>query len=254
MAHTTTVGTTMSLGSALIIFIGGIFAGFINAMAGGGSLLTVPLLGLAGVEGLIANGTNRVSVLLATISTGIGFARGGYLDWRKTLPVLGPAMVGGAVGALVIANIEDLWFKRIFGVVMIPLLILSLRPPKPDRTPADWPLWVSTAVFFFVGVYAGAIQAGVGLILLLILNRAGHDLVAGNAIKNYVVIGVSLIAVPIFLANDQVRWLPALVLSAGTMTGGYIGANSAISGGERVIKPVLVVSVVILAGRMLGFY
>jgi hypothetical protein len=109
-------------------------------------------------------------------------------------------------------------------------------------------------VFFLAGVYAGAIQAGVGLILLLILNRAGHDLVSGNAIKNYVVIGVSLIAVPIFLANDQVRWLPALVLSAGTMIGGYVGANSAISGGERVIKPVLVVSVVILAGRMLGFY
>jgi uncharacterized membrane protein YfcA len=244
----------MSLGSALIIFIGGLFAGFVNALAGGGSLLTVPLLGLAGVEGLIANGTNRVAVLLATISTGVGFARGGYLDWRKTLPVLGPAMAGGTIGALVIANIEDLWFRRIFGVVMIPLLILSLRRSKPDRTPTAWPLWLSVAVFFVVGVYAGAIQAGVGLILLLILNRAGHDLVAGNAIKNYVIIGVSLIAVPIFLANDQVRWLPALVLSAGTMTGGYIGANSAVSGGERVIKPVLVVSVVILAGRMLGFY
>ncbi|MFW2381497.1 MAG: sulfite exporter TauE/SafE family protein [Acidimicrobiales bacterium] len=244
----------MSLGSALIIFVGGLFAGFVNALAGGGSLLTVPLLGLAGVEGLIANGTNRVSVLLATISTGVGFARGGYFDWRKTLPVLVPAMAGGTVGALLIANIEDVWFKRIFGVVMIPLLILSLRTPKPDRPPTPWPLPVSLIVFFLAGVYAGAIQAGVGLILLLILNRAGHDLVWANAIKNYVIIGVSLIAVPIFVASDQVRWLPALVLSAGTMTGGYIGANSAVTGGEKVIKPVLVVSVVILAGRMLGLY
>ncbi|NNE96242.1 MAG: sulfite exporter TauE/SafE family protein [Acidimicrobiales bacterium] len=244
----------MSLGSALIIFVGGLFAGFVNALAGGGSLLTVPLLGLAGVDGLIANGTNRVAVLLATISTGVGFARGGYRDLRQTLPVLVPAMAGGTVGALVIASIEDVWFKRIFGIVMIPLLILSLRPPKPDAEPTRWPVPLSVAVFFLVGMYAGAIQAGVGLILLLILNRAGHDLVTGNAIKNYVVIGVSLIAVPIFLANDQVRWLPAFVLSAGTMTGGYIGANSAISGGERIIKPVLAVSVVILAGRMLGLY
>ena len=98
------------------------------------------------------------------------------------------------------------------------------------------------------------ISTGVGLLLLLVLARAGNDLVTANAIKTLVILAITLIAVPVFIANDQVRWLPAFVLSAGTMTGGYLGANSAISGGERIIKPVLAVSVVILAGRMLGFY
>jgi len=244
----------MTTGSAVLIFIGGLFAGFVNALAGGGSLLTVPLLGLGGVEGLVANGTNRVSVLLSSGTSALGFARGGYADWSKIVPVALPAVVGGTVGALVVSNIDDELFKRIFGLVMIPLLVLSLRPPKKAEAPSRWPLPVTIVVFFLVGIYAGAIQAGVGLILLLVLNRAGHDLVTGNAIKNFVVTGVSLIAVPIFLIQDQVRWGPALVLSAGTMTGGYIGANSAISGGERVVKPVLAIAVVILAGRMLGLY
>jgi uncharacterized membrane protein YfcA len=244
----------VSFGSALIIFVGGLFAGFVNALAGGGSLLTVPLLSLAGVEGLLANGTNRVSVLLATLSTGVGFSRGGYVDWAKILPVAAPAVVGGAVGSIAVSQIDDRLFERIFGVVMIPLLFLSLRPHRRNDTAGTWPLWLTASVFFLAGVYAGAIQAGVGLILLLVLNRAGHDLVTGNAIKNFVVTGVSLIAVPVFVLQGQVRWAPALVLSAGTMLGGYVGAHSAVSRGEKVVKPVLAVAVVILAGKMLGFY
>ncbi len=223
-------------------------------MAGGGSLLTVPLLALAGVEGLLANGTNRVSVLLSTLATGRGFSKGGYVNWAQILPVAAPAVVGGAVGSVAVSQIDDQLFERIFGVVMIPLLILALRPKKTDAAPSQWPLPATIAVFFLAGIYAGAIQAGVGLILLLILNRAGHDLVTGNAIKNFVVTGVSLIAVPVFILQGQVRWLPALVLSAGTMIGGYAGANSAVSGGERVVKPVLAVAVFILAGKMLGLY
>lgn len=244
----------MSLGSALLIFVGGLFAGFVNALAGGGSLLTVPLLGLAGVEGLVANGTNRVSVLLATMSTGVGFARGGYADWTKVSKVVAPAVVGGLVGALVVSNLNDEIFQRAFGVVMIPLLFLSLRGARKLDDAKPWPLPATIVVFFLAGIYAGAIQAGTGLIMLLILNRAGEDLVSGNAIKNFVITAISMIAVPIFIWKGQVEWVPALVLSAGTMTGGYIGANRAVTGGEKVVKPVLVVSVVLLAGRMLGLY
>ncbi len=253
-AHTTTVGGTVSAPSALLIFIGGLFAGFVNALAGGGSLLTVPLLSLAGVEGLLANGTNRVSVLLSTLSTGRGYWKGGFVDWGQIFPVAGPAVAGGAVGSIAVSQIDDQLFERIFGIVMIPLLVLALRPRRTGAPPKAWPVWLTIGVFFLAGIYAGAIQAGVGLILLLILNRAGHDLVTGNAIKNFVVTGVSLIAVPVFVLQGQVRWLPALVLSAGTMLGGYLGANSAVAGGEKVVKPVLVIAVLILAGRMIGLY
>jgi uncharacterized membrane protein YfcA len=244
----------MSPFEAFLIFGGGIFAGLINAMAGGGSLLTVPLLSLAGVEGLLANGTNRVAVVIQNASSGLGFARRGVSDWPETIKFLLPTLVGGIVGAYVVSGLDDAAFEKAFGVLMIPLLGLSLWKPKSDAPPKPWPLWVVVTVFFGVGVYAGAIQAGVGLILLLLLSRAGFDLVTANAVKTFVILGVSILAVTIFIIRGQVRWLPALVLSVGMAIGGYAGSQIAVDGGEKVIKPVLIVAVFALAGRMVGLY
>lgn len=244
----------MSPTDAVILVIGGLFAGVVNAMAGGGSLLTVPLLSLAGVEGLLANGTNRVSVLLQTGSSGYGYARRGVGGRAETLRILVPTVVGGIIGSVGVSQIDDELFERAFGVLMIPLLVLALWKPRAEQASQPWPSWLTFVVFVGVGFYAGAVQAGVGLILLLVLSRAGHDLVTANAIKTYVVIVVSIIAVAVFISQDQVRWGPALVLSIGSATGGYIGSQIAVDGGERVIKPVLVVSVIALSGRMIGLY
>lgn len=244
----------MSWIEALLILGGGLLAGFINSMAGGGSLLTVPLLSLAGVEGLLANGTNRIAVLVQNLSSGYGYARRGVGEFRDVVRVLFPTLVGGAAGATVVSSLPDELFEQIFGVLMIPMLALSLWKPKASESAEPWPMWVTSLVFFAVGIYAGAIQAGVGLILLLVLSRAGFDLVTGNAIKTFVILAVTVVAAAIFVAKGQVRWLPAVVLSVGMAAGGYIGSQVAVDGGERVIKPVLVISVIALAGRMIGLY
>ncbi|MDH4279345.1 MAG: TSUP family transporter, partial [Acidimicrobiia bacterium] len=75
-----------------------------------------------------------------------------------------------------------------------------------------------------------------------------------NAVKTILILAITAIAVPVFLYNDQIRWIPALVLSIGMGVGGYVGANVAVDGGERVIRPVLIVVVVALATRMLGVW
>ncbi len=237
---------------AILVFFGGMFAGVINSMAGGGSLLTVPLLSLAGVDGLYANGTNRVAVLIQNGSTSYGYARKKVVRFQDALPIFFPAVVGGLIGALLVSGIDDDLFKKIFGVMMFPMLALSLWKPKAKAAPKPWPLWLNLIVFFLVGIYAGAIQAGVGLILLLLLSRAGFDLLEGNAIKTYVILVVSAVAVITFVVQGQVRWLPALVLSGGMAIGGYAGSQIAVAGGEKVIRPVLVVSVVVLALKMIG--
>ena len=194
----------MSVGAGLVIFFGGLFAGTVNAMAGGGSLLTVPLLSLAGVEGLAANGTNRVAVLVQTGTAARGYVRRRVEGWAEALQVFPPTLVGGLVGAAVVSQLEDDTFERIFGLLMIPMLVLVLW--RPDTGNSDsWPRWVTLVVFFGVGLYAGAIQAGVGLLLLMVLARAGHDLVTANLIKSYVVIGVSIIACTIFIARGQAQ-------------------------------------------------
>lgn len=242
----------MSPIEAILIFFGGVFAGGINSMAGGGSLLTVPLLSLAGVDGLFANGTNRVAVLIQNGSSGYGYASKKVVPFRDALPIFVPAVVGGLIGALAVSGIDDDLFEKIFGIMMFPMLALSLWKPKTKAASKPWPLWLNLVVFFLVGIYAGAIQAGVGLILLLLLSRAGFDLVEGNAIKTYVILVVSAVAVVTFVAQGQVRWIPALVLSGGMALGGYAGSLIAVAGGEKVIRPVLVVSVVVLALKMIG--
>ena len=244
----------MSALDVILVFFGGVLAGGINSMAGGGSLLTVPLLGLGGLEGLTANGTNRVAVLIQNASSAVSYAKRGVDVWRTSLPVVIPAVIGGVVGATVVSNLDDEMFERIFGFLMIPLLIMVVWKPKAKQSDKPWPTWLTSLVFLAVGIYAGAIQAGVGIILLLILARAGYDLVTANALKTLVILGVTATAVPIFIAKGQVEWWPAIVLSAGMAIGGYAGAKFAVEGGERVIKPVLVVSVLALAGRMIGLY
>ncbi len=245
----------MSWTDAILLLAGGLFAGVINAMAGGGSLLTVPLLSLAGVQGLDANGTNRVAVLIQTLGSGIGFHRKDVRPYAATGRIIPFGLVGGLLGATLVSQLDDELFERLFGLLMIPLLVLALWKPKADAGDEPWPIWVQALVFFGVGFYAGAIQAGVGLILLLTLSRAGFDLVTGNAVKTFFVIAITaIVALPVFLWNGQVQWVPALVLSTGSGLGGFLGARIAVDGGDRVIKPVLVVAVLVLAGRMVGLY
>lgn len=217
-------------------------------------MLTVPLLSLAGVAGTLANGTNRIAVLIQNLAGAYGFARRNVSDRTRTVAVLVPVMVGALAGSLIASQIPDELFERLFGFLMFPLLILTLRKPKADTSAAPWPAWLTVVVFTGIGFYGGAVQAGVGLFLLLVLARAGFDLVTANAVKTILILAITAIAVPVFLYNDQIRWIPALVLSIGMGVGGYVGANVAVDGGERVIRPVLIVVVVALATRMLGVW
>ncbi len=244
----------MTVWTATLLFGGGVVAGIINAMAGGGSLLTVPLLSLAGVGGLTANGTNRIAVLLQNVSSGYGYARRGVVPWQSVTAVVVPAAVGGLIGSALVSQLADDTFERLFGLLMLPLLALSMWRPPRSANSSGWPRWVVALVFGAVGFYAGSIQAGAGLIILLVLNRAGYDLVVANALKTTVILVVTAIAVPVFLLQGQVRFGPAVILAVGMMLGGYVGSQIAVDGGERVIRPVLVVSVLALAGRMLGLY
>lgn len=217
-------------------------------------MLSVPLLSLAGVGGTVANGTNRIAVLIQNMTGAYGYARRDVGNRKRTIQVLFPTVIGGLAGSLVASEIPDDVFERIFGLLMLPLLALSIWKPKADPDKAPWPAWLSFGVFICVGFYGGAVQAGVGLIILLVLSRAGFDLVTANAMKTVVILAITAMAVPVFIYNDQVRWIPALVLSIGMGAGGYAGANVAVDGGERVIRPVLIVVVLVLASRMLGLW
>jgi hypothetical protein len=240
---------------ALLIAVG-LLAGVINTLAGGGSLLTVPILVFLGLPGTVANGTNRVGILAQCLISAWRFKAEGISEFRNALPLLVPIALGSWIGALGISRVPDSTFETIFGLVMLLLLFPMFRPPLARVEPATrrWSTWKATLTYFAIGVYGGAIQAGVGIVLLMTLHRSGFDLVRANAIKMIVVAALTLIAVPVFAAKGQIDWLPAAIITIGYTIGGAAGTRLAIRGGERVIRPAVVAAVLVLSGHMLGFY
>lgn len=244
----------MTWWEALLLVVGGFFAGGINAVAGGGSTLTVPLLVLAGVPGNAANGSNRIGILTSNSAAAVSFARLGVKGLAHTGRVVVPVIVGSLVGSYAISRLSNDDFERLFGFLMLPLIVLSIRKPKARTDRPAWPYWLTILVFFGIGIYGGAVQAGVGLVLLAALTRAGFDLVTANHIKVLVNMVVTAVALPVFIINDQIRWIPAIVLAAGFTAGGWFGARFAVKGGERYIRAAMVVATLILAGSLLGLY
>ena len=246
----------MDLVDSLLLLGVGTVASIINTLAGGGSLITVPALVLVGAPGTVANGTNRVGILTGTLNAARTFSKHGVAGMEGATRILVPAVVGSVVGSTVVSQIADDTFEQIFGVLMIPILVLSLRKPDTEALAEkpQWPVWVTSLVFFAIGTYGGAFQVGVGLMILVALARAGVDLLVANHIKVIATALFTFFALPAFLLNDRIDWALALPLAVGFAFGGWLGARINLAAGARVVRPVMIVAVFALSGRLLGLY
>ena len=245
----------MAWWEALLLVIGGLFAGAINTVAGGGSMLTVPLLVLAGVPGNAANGSNRVGIFTSNVAAVATFRRLGVDGLRHASRVVVPVVLGGLIGSFAVGRLlDDAAFERVFGLLMIPLVILSVRRPSNASGDRAWSTTKVVIVFLLIGIYGGAFQAGVGLVLLAALTRSGFDLVMSNSVKVIVNTAVTVVALPVFILSGDIAWAPALVLAAGFVVGGWLGAQASFRGGEVLIRRVMVVAALGLAGRLIGIY
>ncbi len=244
----------------LAVIAAGFAAGFINTLAGSGSLITLPLLIFMGLPANVANGTNRVGVLLQNV-VGVGsFHRQKVLDWRGGLILSAPAVVGSIIGAQIAVNLDETMMRRTIGVLMIVMLVTILVEPKrwlEGRPEAmhQRPGWVQLLIFFAIGVYGGFIQAGVGIFLLagLVLG-AGYDLVWANAVKVLIVLCFTLSALVVFQANSQVQWAIGLILAVGNMLGAWVAARMAVERGAPFVRWLLIVVVIASAAQLLGLF
>lgn len=249
----------MDLWRELILAVVGIAAGFLNVMAGGGSLLVMPIMVLMGIPGPVANGTTRVAILAQNISATAGFRRKGYSNLRLSLTLAACALPGAVVGAWFGTQLEGVWFNRTLAAVMVVVLILMATGRRPSPTSETPPttrrrMIIGHLLMVGAGLYGGFIQAGVGFILMAILHRVmGIDLVRVNMHK-VVIVGVyTIAAIAIFAARGSVLWTTGLALAAGMALGGWIGSHVAVGRGERLIRLIFNVALVALAVRLL-FY
>lgn len=227
----------------------GLFAGAVNTIAGGGSLVTLPLLIFLGLPPNVANGTNRVGILLQSIVATAAFKREGALEPRAALKLLLPTLLGALLGALLSADLDPALFKRIIAGALLVMLALMLykqfkknKPLPPDAPPPPpRPYLLQAAAFFGVGLYGGFLQAGVGLFLLAALNLVSDlELVRANALKVALTLGLTLVALPVFILHDQIDWPLGAALGLGSMLGAALGARLAVSWGPRFIQIVLI--------------
>lgn len=232
----------------VLVFLAGIAAGFINVIAGGGSMLTLPLLISSGIESSVANGSNRVAILAQNIFAIKGFKSNGY-KIKKAHIILGLcAAVGALLGSMLAVDIEDSLFNKILAILLVLFIIYSLLKPKYNNLIEDIKsnkLILNCIVFFFIGIYGGFIQAGVGLIImgsLSIINQLNIHKI--NSIKVVVVAVYTVIALGTFIYFDQISWTHGLILAAGNSIGGYIaGKYSLIIPEQYVRRAVLFITI-----------
>jgi uncharacterized membrane protein YfcA len=240
----------------LLLFLAGLAAGFVNVSAGGGSLLTLPLLIFFGLPVGVANGTNRVGILFQNIVAALNFRRHGHRDMRLGARLGITAMLGAVIGSYIALEIPDGLFKSILAAVMILGLLVVFRGKKTlSASPLLQRPRLQLLFFFLIGVYGGIIQAGAGYLVIFSLTvLGGLSLRRTNSIKVIVMTIYLAPSLLIFAANGRVEWLPALILAAGTGTGGWLGSTFCIKRSEGWIRIVLAVAMLGMAGRLIGLY
>ena len=250
----------MEMGKAAIILTTGLVAGFLNTVAGGGSLLTMPVLIFMGLPSAVANGTNRVAILFQTANAVYVFKKKGFSDFAYGTFVTIPALAGAWLGAQLAIGTDDRVFNRILAVVMLAVMGYTfLRPERPGSapetgsgSPSTRKRILSIVAFFFLGVYGGFIQAGIGFLILAALTLIrNYDLVKANAIKVYIVFLYTLVALATFLAAGKVDWTLGLVLAVGNSAGAWLGSYFAVLKGSSALRWILLAAVVVFSFRLL---
>lgn len=241
----------------IFVLIVGILAGTINVLAGGGSLLTLPLLIFLGLPAPMANGTNRVAVWVQNVTAAAGFRSKGFDSIGYGLFLAVPAIIGAIFGALVAVDINETVFKVILaGLMLVMLGVILWNPTKRFQASAENLTLkrkiIAGIAFLFVGFYGGFIQAGVGILIIATLTLVnGLDLVRVNSYKVVINSTYTLIALLIFAVHGEVNWIIGLSLAIGMGIGGWIGSSLAVAKGEKFIKVILVVAVIAMAIKLL---
>ena len=249
----------MEAWQGLLLFAAGIVSGFLNVLAGGGSLLTVPIMLFMGMPGPVANGTNRIAILAQNLTAIFAFFRKGFSDFRLSLSLSAMAVPGSVFGALLGTRLEGQWFDRTLALIMLGVMIIMAFDKggyrrSPEEGISSRRLLAGHLLMIGVGFYGGFIQVGVGFIIMPVLHRVlGLDLVRVNMHKVFIVGAYTVTALIVFASQVQVLWLLGACLAAGNMIGAWIGTHTTISKGERFIRYTLNAVLVAFIIKLLFF-
>lgn len=240
----------------LLLFGVGTVAGALNVLAGGGSLLTLPVLLFLGLPAPMANGTNRIALLAQNLVASAEFRRKRVLPLKLALLCVPSALAGSVLGARWAIDVGDSTFRAILGGVMILVCVVMVVDPAKRLSFDPKRMTVARGValagtFLAIGLYGGFIQAGVGFLIITGLLVHGLDLVRINAVKVFVVLFYTITALVVFVRHGQVDWGLGLALAAGNALGGWLGSRLTVAKGHAWVRRVVIVVVVLFALRLI---
>lgn len=225
---------------APLLFFTALLAGALNAVAGGGSFLTLPILIYAGVPPVMANATSAVALWPASMSTAFAYRREFPERGRWVMALSAVSLAGGLVGALALVRTSDTAFLGLLPWLMLIAsvtfsfgghLAARLMPPR-ERHPAipvgTWPTWWTLLLQLVIAVYGGYFGGGMGIMMLAVFAVTGMtNMHAMNGLKALLSVAINGIAVAEFVRTGAIAWSPAVVMTVGGTIGGYVGASVA---------------------------
>jgi uncharacterized membrane protein YfcA len=239
------------VGLLALMMLAGLVAGFINTVAGGGSLLTLPALMLLGLPADVANASNRVSIFAQAATGSYRFHREGKLDVAAIRDIGPPTLLGNVIGALVASYFPVALLTPVLLLTMVGIAVLMVVRPTVIAPEGATPKRATDhprAMFglFAAGLYGGFVHGGVGFVLLMVLAGTLHyDLVRANALKMLCTLVSGVASLVVFLARGQIAWGPALVLAVATSVGSVLGVKYAVKADPKKLKRLIAVLVVL---------
>lgn len=238
----------------LVTFVG-FLAAFMNTVGGGGSLFSVPILTFLGLPITSANATSRVAILFQNIFAVIGFkSKGVELPWPYSLYLGLSTLVGGVLGSLLASRVADEVFTKIFVGIMFLSVFLIIYDPfksKGEEKLDTKSQVIGSICFFFLGIYGGFVQAGIGFMVIAVLSLVNRlSLVKSNYVKVFAAIVYTGASVLVFAIGGKIMWETGLVLAVGHALGGWYASRWSVSAGEVWIKRVMIASIVAMAIKL----
>ncbi|HEX2499725.1 MAG TPA: sulfite exporter TauE/SafE family protein [Actinomycetes bacterium] len=243
---------------AIVVTVAGMAAGTINAIVGAGTLITFPVLLAIGYPAVVANVSNTIGLVPGVFSGVLGYRRE-LTGQRDRLIRLGLAgALGGLTGAVLLLSLPASVFDAVVPVLILLGVALVLAQPylarfvgqRHDPPPHGGPLLL--AGVYLIGVYGGYFGAAQGVLLLGLLGLLlAEGLQRANAAKNVIALLINLVAALVFIAVAEVAWLPVVLIAAGSIVGGYLGARVGRRLPEMWLRVVVAVVGITVAVRML---
>lgn len=241
---------------AVAIFAG-LLCGFLNTVASSGSAVSLPLLMFLGMAPALANGTNRVPVLIAAIVASVTFIRANIIDWGLAARIVLPTTLGSLIGAYLADQIASSNLKFLITIaVLIALVLLFTGLKKVLMRSVESPpryRWQEVISLVIVGIWLGFIVLDGSTYLLLVLILGMRlNLMAANAYKNLAIASTSAIALVIFSVDGNVDWKIGSLMAIGAIVAGFIGARVAMMPIAKVWTFRLLVTIILLEVLQMG--